>query len=201
MITMIPTCMLRRQDFASGPSSQMQQTRQQLFLKSHSINQMRKLDKKSTEIFLELNQAMIVITNCRSSSPNCDDLTNRMRRRHRVYGGRRSMQLTWACGTQRRVATMRWAPSGRALRTASGRRSASYHGGSGTARRVNIQLISGLRAVIPQSRAVKIISGSLILVFGQSNLFILAARIFDCNKIKILACNETPPSFDENQNA
>jgi hypothetical protein len=96
-----------------------------------------------------LNLAMIVITNCRSSSPNRDDLTNRMRRRHREYGGRRSMQLTWACGTQRRVATMRWAPCGRALRAAGGRRWASYHGRSGTARRVNIQLISGLRAVNP----------------------------------------------------
>ena len=90
-----------------------------------------------------------MITNCRSSSPNRDDSTNRMRRRHRAYGGRRSMQLTWTCGTQRRVATMRWAPSGRALRTAGGRRSASYHSRSGTVRRVNIQLISGLRAVNP----------------------------------------------------
>ena len=55
---------------------------------------------------------MIVITNCRSSSPNCDDLRNRIRRRRRWYGGRRSMRLTWACGTQRRVAATRWAHLG-----------------------------------------------------------------------------------------
>ena len=105
--------------------------------------------KNRQKVCCELNQAVIVITNCRSSSPNRDDSTNRMRRRHRAYGGRRSMQLTWTCGTQRRVATMRWAPSGRALRTAGGRRLASYHSRSVTARRVNIQLISGLRAVNP----------------------------------------------------
>ena len=45
MITMIPTCMLRKHDFASRRSRQMQQTRQQQLLKSHSMNQIKKLDK------------------------------------------------------------------------------------------------------------------------------------------------------------